>query len=293
VPDVVQTGDTITVSGTVAKISEKCQGFKYDCRQQQVVGCNVEPNAYFGLKTKIKAKSCPSGFDELHTEGEVEKWNLGNVIRVFGAIFSPLCTWLGGAGKPNTTTTTTPASTVTPATPIMPIPTPTVPPPTSPGAYVSSETSKIIYSNTNPTGMITGLEILLICQAIGQRINQAANFADAARQTYYPSCFRACGKDVETNPGNAPNCPAEGHYAYVTGFTPASYDCDASATDECGGFGDVDVNIKIVNAQGTTINEVAIKSGADGKFSQSFTVPSAEGKYNAIVTLPNIRGVSA
>ena len=142
----------------------------------------------------------------------------------------------------------------------------------------SSDSSDTSSDSPSSTGGST------ISPSTGSAIGTAATVAGSQVSSGCPSaeeimgCFRVCGKTYNAPVSAAPTCIGP-----VIGAAESSYQCAQGA---CGGFGDKKVKIEIRDPTGNTVVEDTTTTDADGKFSYTFSAPSGDGQFTAIVSVP-------
>ena len=146
---------------------------------------------------------------------------------------------------------------------------------------VPSQTTKQIDGNNCPiitckpkTG-ITSESALKTAGLIGAQVG-AAMFAQS---TPLPQggCHSICGKNIGRTPVAAsPVCPG-----YPVASAEKTFRCGEQS---CGGFEGKDVSIQIKTQEGRVLNTATVTTDANGAFSYTFTAPSTEAVFIAVVT---------
>ncbi len=110
-------------------------------------------------------------------------------------------------------------------------------------------------------------------------IGTQVGLAMFAQSTPLPQggCYNICGKNIGRTPVAAsPVCPG-----YPVSSTEKTFKCGEQS---CGGFEGKDVNIQIKTQEGRVLNTATVTTDANGAFSYTFTAPSTEAVFIAVVT---------
>lgn len=138
---------------------------------------------------------------------------------------------------------------------------------------INGENCPII--SCNPKTGITSESALKTAGLIGAQVG-AAMFAQS---TPLPQggCYSICGKNIGRTPVAAsPVCPG-----YPVASVEKTFRCGEQS---CGGFEGKDVSIQIKTQEGRVLNVATVTTDANGAFSYTFTAPSTEAVFIAVVT---------
>ncbi|MFC2143295.1 hypothetical protein ACFLQN_02760 [Candidatus Aenigmatarchaeota archaeon] len=289
--ELVETGDKLTISGAVGKIATECNGYTYDCRQQRVLDCELDEGFF---KTELKYSNCPSGFTSIHEEGAKKYTNWGRMLQLLGIICdvakaAALSGILGGGGEEAAgdaagDTAGTGGEIIDSPLDLpagdLPIGVPYEPPQN----YAKGIEPKVVKMSM-PTGKAAQAAIIVAIVACNV-IKSAGNIACSLPRNA-PECFRVCAKDIETDPAPSyvGSCGVT-QAQYVIGETEATFGCPPSSEGVCEGFPNKRVDIEIKDLSGNRKKKTQVITDANGNFEYIFRVPQIEGRYNAIITIP-------
>jgi hypothetical protein len=282
-PKLAQTGQIVTVSGDVGKLTSSCLGYERKCRVSKQQAYKVEKGFW---KDTYTIQSCPSDYPKvMHKEcrgeegkSECNDWRVARIVIIAAVVaVATTCFILASTAAPGTHSacvkiltqvghvfgTGTAAGTATTA---------------------GTKTAAVSITSVMKGIAVVGGAITTV-QRLGNQmgINTATGQSTAANQK--PS-FSVCSQEYSTQVGASPQCTKGG---VVLDWKEADYSCGARS---CEAFPDRDVHIKIYNSRGEVAYETATKTDADGHFDYSFTATAAEGEYTVLVTVPGLKGSS-
>jgi hypothetical protein len=272
-PKLAQTGQTVTVSGDVGKLTSNCLGYERKCRVSKQQAYKVEKGFW---KDTYTIQSCPNDYPKvMHKEcrgeegkSECNDWRVAR-IAVIGAIVGAMiaCTIFSmGTAGPACVKGIAAALKATMA------------------GHAAAGAAKITVPSVIKGIAVVGGAISTIEQTMKRfGVNTATGQSTAANQK--PS-FSVCSQEYKTQVGASPQCTKGG---VVLDWTEADYSCGSRS---CEAFPDRDVHIKIYNSKGEVAYETSTKTDADGHFDYSFTATAIEGEYTVLVTVPGLKGSS-
>lgn len=286
----VESGSVLTLTGTVGRITNKCNGYEYDCRQQRVLECSVDQGFF---RTHIEYEDCPSGYTKIYAKGKKSYTNWGTILGI-GSILCDLGTTIAAkssTGEEKPSGSSTPSDSTDGSS--VPLGGGAPPDATSTGNVVSGKAvniaerivmNKVVSDSDNK---ITGYNPLVIAMAICTAIKGARTVYCSAQPRALSACYSVCAKDAKTvvSPTYESVCRSSGT-SYVVGATEKTYNCSASPRGTCGGFPNKEVNVKIRNSAGDVAQSSNLFSDSEGNFEYTIRAPFNEGRYNAIVTVP-------
>ncbi|MEM7819385.1 MAG: hypothetical protein QXD48_00985 [Candidatus Aenigmatarchaeota archaeon] len=279
--NLVMAGNSITITGSVTKLCNECNGYQYKCLKFQELTCDIKDSRY---KIKWSYKQCPADLPErvaAEGEGTAIKWSniigdLGLAVSVLLPIFGPSL----GIG----------IETVKEALQW------------SQYIFITSETAREILASTGHV-VASGWPVTDYAENKEQQNKQNSDniqdkklstleyerllymirSAAASYQTgspYQRTCYSVCGKYYDSEKGYAPLCheggvPIESHNI--------TYECSQGS---CGPWKNKKVKIEIRASNGNVIKEDYTTTDSKGQFSYSFAAPQMDGELTAIVTVP-------
>jgi len=283
-PALAQGGDQITVSGDVGKLTDQCLGYQRNCRAVKQVPYTFSSGFF---KDTYKIQNCPSDYPKVVYkqcgdqvgQDSCSDWHMAKVALIAALVtavsFCVFASIGAGAGlcaqaaaKLGFGVTTVSQTGVSVAW----------------GSLSVAKISALLTLLTTSSALITGKNVL----NRNQIATQIATTSTTSANGKTPS-FSVCANDYKTDIGAAPVCQ-NGGYNVDPPSVPMNYTCGSRS---CQGFAYKSVQITIYNSLGQVAMTTTTNTDVNGHFTYSFTAPSLEGTYSAVVVVPGLASSAA